>query len=249
MAEKCYSLDCGGISFSYSLLDPRTLRYFAKYIKRCPEEDCGKVIRVTREYMQENRWLVDEDEEYQPFIEFQCLMLATGNALLTHNRALFHGAAFIWNKKAWIITAPSGVGKTTQLRHWCTCFSEEVQVLNGDKPLLECREDGSVWVHSSPWRGKEKLGMPDLHAPLAGIILLERGNHNEMVRLTREEAVLPLFIEFVAYPENEEQIRGQEQILRQILDAVPVWKLINLGDEESAKLTQKTLQSWLEGER
>ena len=247
MAEKYYSLDCGGLSFSYSPLYQETLRYFAKYITKCSEETCGSIIRITPEYMRENRWLVDEKEEYQPFIEFQCLMLATGNTLLAHNRALFHGAAFIWNGKAWIITAPSGIGKTTQLRHLCTCFPGEVEVLNGDKPFLECREDRSVWVHSSPWRGKEKLGKPDLHAPLGGIILLERGDCNEIIRLSAEEAVRPLFVEFVSFPECEEQIKGQAQILRQILNSVPVWKLVNVGDEDSARITLQNLESYLEG--
>ena len=119
-------------------------------------------------------------------------------------------------------------------------------MINGDKPLFECRDDSSVWVHSSPWRGKEKLGRPDMHAPLGGILLLEQGDHNEIRRLTPEEAVLPLFVEFVSYPECEDQIRGQAQILRQVLDTVPVWKLVNLGDEASARLTQQTLENYLE---
>lgn len=119
-------------------------------------------------------------------------------------------------------------------------------MVNGDKPLLECRDDGVVWVHSSPWRGKEKFGDPDLHAPLGGIILLEQGDRNEISMLTQAEAVLPLFTEFVSYPENGEQIEGQVRILRQMLDAVPVWKLINLGDSASALLTRQELEQYLE---
>ena len=239
-------IQLAGIPLRIGFRLPETAKYYSRFLLQedCPEYDIAITEEDIDTYPEQCA-----DGVLHPYDEHYMLIARASQFLLKRHRVLIHGVAFVWKGKAWLITAPSGTGKTTQLRHWCTCFSEEVQVLNGDKPLLECREDGSVWVHSSPWRGKEKLGMPDLHAPLAGIILLERGNHNEMVRLTREEAVLPLFIEFVAYPENEEQIRGQEQILRQILDAVPVWKLINLGDEESAKLTQKTLQSWLEGER
>ena len=246
MQDHHYSLECIGLTVSYSLLYKDTVRYFGHYLIDGIKAENVLNIHVTPEFMQENRWLVDENEESQPFIEFQCLMLATGNALLTHKRALFHGAAFLWRGKAWIITAPSGTGKTTQLKHWRKTLRREIQVINGDKPLLECRDDSSVWVHSSPWRGKEKLGRPDMHAPLGGILLLEQGDHNEIRRLTPEEAVLPLFVEFVSYPECEDQIRGQAQILRQILDTVPVWKLVNLGDEASARLTQQTLKNYLE---
>ena len=246
MEKRCSIQNCGGFVLGYSFLFPETRLLFEGYLTE--ETDCSKYnqIRITPEFMQENRWLVDENEESQPFIEFQCLMLATGNALLTHKRALFHGAAFLWREKAWIITAPSGTGKTTQLKYWNKTLRREIQVINGDKPLLECRDDGSVWVHSSPWRGKEKLGRPDMHAPLGGILLLEQGGHNEIRRLTSEEAVLPLFVEFVSYPESEDQIRGQAQIMRQILDTVPVWKLVNIGDEASARLTQQTLENYLE---
>ena len=67
-----------------------------------------------------------------------------------------------------------------------------------------------------------------------------------MERISMADAVLPLFTEFVSFPENEEQIRCQAEILTRMLDAVPVWKLTNLGDEASALLTQKTLSAYLE---
>lgn len=246
MEKVCGSLDCGGFVLEYSFLYPGTRLFFGDYLKE--EEACfgSPQICVTPEYMEENRWLVYEDENSQPFIEFQCLMLATGNTLLLHNRALFHGAALLWRGKAWILTAPSGTGKTTQLRHWRRLLRGGVQVINGDKPLLECRDNGSVWVHSSPWRGKEKYGKPNRHAPLGGIVLLEQGNRNDIRKLTTEEAVLPLFTEFVSCPECAGHIEGQARILWQILDAVPVWKLVNLGDEASALLTYRTLEQYME---
>lgn len=36
------------------------------------------------------------------------------DALLPYGRILFHGAAILWRGRAWIFTANSGTGKTTQ---------------------------------------------------------------------------------------------------------------------------------------
>ena len=238
-------LDYENFTIKYVYLDPGTRSFFENYLTESAESPDIE-IRVTQEFMRQNHWLIGEYEQSQAFLEFQCLMLATGNELLLHDRALFHGASFIWQGKAWIFTAPSGTGKTTQLRRWHRILKKEVTIINGDKPMLESRADGSIWVYSSPWRGKEKLGCPGLCAPLGGIVYLEQGTNNTIRRLSPREAVLPLMTEFVSYPESVSQISGQAKFLRKMLDAVPVWKLVNIGDEDAALLTMIELQRYME---
>lgn len=238
-----YTLDCAGHPVRLALTIPGTRRLFGEYLTEAEGETFD--IRLTRDYMEENRWIVTPQTR-DDFLEFQTLMLATANHLLAHDRALFHGVSFLWRGRAWIITAPSGTGKTTQLRHWLGMLPREVQVINGDKALLECRADGTVWVHSSPWRGKERIGVPRRGGPLGGVILLEQGEENIITRLSPADAVFDLFVEFISIPETVEQIRLQRDILEKMLDAAPVWKLINRGDEASARLTQDTLAAYLE---
>lgn len=246
MEENFFVLDCGGLPICYSFIYPETCSLFEGYLSKGTADRKGIGIRVTDKFMEENRWLLNSDEESAALLEFQALMLVTGNELLIHNRALFHGAAFIWKGRAWIFTAPSGTGKTTQLRHSRKLLKKEMKIINGDKPLLVMREDGSVLVCSSPWRGKERYGQRGLCAPLGGIILLEQGDHNEVMRLAAADAVIPLFTEYISYPEKEEQILCQAKLLDQILHKVPVWKLVNLGDEDSAALALEALKHYLE---
>ena len=245
MVERLYVLDCGGFSLRYSFLYQETAELFGRYIMCDNNEAAYSVIRVTPKSLEESRWLVDEGEVSKPFLEFQTLMLATGNALLAHGRALFHGAALFWKERAWIITAPSGTGKTTQLRLWMKLLRGDAKLINGDKPILECRSDGTVWVWSSPWRGKEKMGKAGIGAPLGGIILLEQGQYNNIDRMKPSDAVIPLFVEFISIPEDAVQIRGQANILEQMLNSVPVWKLVNTGDDASAALTIRTICNYL----
>ena len=242
--EEHFYLDAGNLPVEFKFIYPKTKKKFGDYLINNPAEvkrNEPHIISISPEYIRQNRWLVDENETSQPFKEFQALMLATGNYLLSYRRALFHGAAFIWRNLAWIFTAPSGTGKTTQLNNWNQLCGRSVQIINGDKPLLECRDDGSVWVHSSPWRGKEKIGSPGLSARLGGIILLEKGENNKIIALNPEDAVRPLFVEFISYPENTDQILQQAELLEHILKAVPIWKLVNVGDMASSEMTQRAL--------
>ena len=239
-----YSLNLGGYEIKYSFLIPNTYRLFGQYIKESGSDSYD--IRLTREYMEECRWLVTEDVT-DDWLEFFSLMLASANHLLSVNRTMFHGASFLWKNKAWILTAPSGTGKTTQLRNWRDLLKRDMKIINGDKPVIVCSDDGKVWAASSPWRGKERLGRPDLCAELGGIILLEQGDHNEMIRMNMQEAVRPLFVEFISIPDTKEQILKQGQILDRILDHAPVWKLVNKGDMESTVLAQTTITEYLEG--
>lgn len=177
--------------------------------------------------------------------EFFLLHLGVSNALLEYKRCLFHGVAFIFQGKAFIFTAPSGTGKSTQFKHWKKLFGKDVQIINGDKPILEFCKDKTIVVHPSPWNGKENFhGYRS--APLAGIIYLEQGKENAITRLTPQEAVIPIYKQFLYLPEKEEHIRAVCRLEDSLLRNIPVWKLVNLGDLDSAQLTHDVLLKYLE---
>ena len=160
------------------------------------------------------------------------------DALLPYGRILFHGAAIVWRGRAWIFTANSGTGKTTQYMLWKLCFGSEIKILNGDKPLLEFRKDG-ILVHPSPWRGKEGLGSLDT-APLGGIILLEQNEENRMRRLLPAEAAGPLLTQLLFTRKNADDVRAACALEERLLAQVPVWLLQNRGDAASAALCRDT---------
>ena len=244
--EKNYCLPCGSKIIKYHFFYPETEKFFDGYLKNSKDINPVCSVSVSPEYMKECRWLIDADEKSVSFLEFQSLMIATANSLLYYGCALFHGAALMWKKGGWIITAPSGTGKTTQLKNWKRLLKSDVKIINGDKPVIESKEDGFFYVCSSPWRGKEKYGIRGISVPLKGIIILERGMENQIIRISPEEAAFPLFEEFVSFPENKEQIQCQAAILKRLLNDVPVWKLINTGDEDSTSMTVTTLEKHLE---
>lgn len=174
-----------------------------------------------------------------PYIEYMELSAKISDALLPLNRVLFHGAAFQWCGKAWILTAPSGTGKTTQYLLWKECFGEDVQIINGDKPVL-CLADGQPIVFPSPWNGKESMGQK-ISAPLGGIILLRKSRENRIRRLTAQEAAGPLFIQFLFSRRTKQDVSAVARLEESMLRQIPVWLLDNRGDPASARLCHDTL--------
>lgn len=90
---------------------------------------------------------------------------------------LFHGSVIAMNGKAYIITASSGVGKTTHTRLWLSEFAGEASILNGDKPIVRII-DGKAYACGTPWKGKEGYGKNEI-LPVEGIAFLTRAEHNK----------------------------------------------------------------------
>ena len=198
-------------------------------------------------------------DQFNARTEFETLVISVSDALIFHSRAVFHGVAFIWKERAWIFAAPSGTGKTTQYRNWKKLWGKEVEVICGDKPILyfgmcdaekedvflEKKED--IIVYPSPWPGKEGYGGRHA-APLAGIIFLEQGERNDIRRMSKAEAVVPIFGQWFTFARTEEQINLMCDLEEELINRVPVWKLTNVGDEDSARLTRHVLEIYLRDE-
>jgi hypothetical protein len=220
-----------------------TRRYFESFIL---DRDCSDTIPA-------DSWLelppVDADALVREqerlgsdpaFAEHSLLIEAFANPVLRYGRFLFHGVSFRWHGKALILTGLSGVGKTTQYHHWLSQFGSEIELISGDKSLIEVRDD-SFLVHPSPWTGKERE-QGTASAPLGGIVLLEQGTENTMRPLTRGEAVFPLLLQFLYRPVDTESLDLVCSYEEKLLSAIPVWKLVNRGDPESAALCYHTLK-------
>lgn len=100
---------------------------------------------------------------------------------------LFHGSVISYRDRAYVITANSGVGKTTHTRLWLSEFQGEAHVLNGDKPIIRIM-DGKAYACGTPWQGKENYGCNEI-LELSGISFLERGEVNRAKDITPTEAV------------------------------------------------------------
>lgn len=250
MTERIYETEYAGHPVRYRFLSPFCRYWFGSWVRRVEAEDCDVAVTprrlaYARELMEEEmrRRDLSSDGLSDAYVEFRTLTELSSHPLIRSGCCFIHAASFLWRGRAWLLSGPSGVGKSTQFLNWQRCFPGELTVICGDMPVLERREDGTIWVHPSPWNGKERLGSKaSPSAPLGGLVLLEQGPDNHIVSLPARDAIPALFSQFILRPDTEEEILGLTSLIDALLRAVPVWKLINRGDDASTELLRQTLK-------
>ena len=236
------TIELAGIPFCYRFFFPQTETYIDKKYYRDEAAICPPVYEVTREYLRDHVGMVTKGSTVE-YLEYCSLLLFFGDLLLKYRRCAFHGAAVLYRGKVWIFAGPSGRGKTTQYLLWKKQFPD-IGIVNGDKPILSF--DGTeILVHPSPWNGKENFHDADA-APLGGIIWLEQGDENQMGRLSRADAVAPVFRSVIFSADTAEEIDYVSGMTEQIIETVPVWRFVNRGDAESVRTAHDTISAFMD---
>lgn len=156
--------------------------------------------------------------------------------MVVYRIILVHGAAVAVNNKCYIFIAPSGTGKTTHIKNWLKMIPG-TYVVNGDKPLIDV--DNKL-VFGTPWCGKEGMNT-NTAVPLAGIVVLERGDCNVINRISFNE-VLPTLLKQCYIPHaNNLSI----EVLKLIgeLSSIPYYQLSCNMEEESAIISYRGMNS------
>lgn len=150
------------MTFEIQLRYPGTERYFSDFLAVGGSPTAH--LQVTQEDLQRASCYCPSDAPPE-FLETVALRRRFADLLLSYSRCLFHSAAFAFQGKAYLLAAPSGVGKTTQLNLWWQLYPGEITIINGDKPALQFQDNGPILVHATPWRGKEALAGTGVRPP------------------------------------------------------------------------------------
>lgn len=240
--ENVYEVEYAGRSVRYSFIFPLTKYYFRGFIRRAQGEEYD--IRVSPELFRLGRELMPE-ETNDAYLEYRLLIELTEQLLLDGGCCMFHSVAFTLGGRAWLLTAPSGTGKTTQYLNWQRLFPGEIEMICGDMPVLELTHEG-VRVHATSWCGKENFGTKSLSAPLGGIVLLEQAGENELTPMEPHDAIFPFFTQFLVRPETEERILALAALMDAML-STPLMRFCNLGDDASTEMLRTNILMTLEG--
>lgn len=241
--NKVYKVVYGSIPVYYSFLFPRTRYYFRDYISEAYDRDKADItVPLAMVHAGRSHFVPGIEDSY---IEYRCLISRTSIYLLRYHACIFHSASFLYKNKAWLLCAPSGTGKTTQYLNWKRLFPDEIMMICGDMPVLECKEDTSIYVHPTSWNGKEHIGN-HISAPLGGIIYLEQGNQNFISRYMPKDGIIPLFGQFMVIPDTADDVNQMVKLIDSMFRFYPVMKYINLGNDESTMILRDTINQLLE---
>lgn len=233
------SVKLAGLPMEIGLQYSKYLYIFAPFASEEPPRAFASVS--PDELARAAAWYPEGGAAYAEMME---LCPRVSDALLPFGRLVFHSLAFEWRGRVWLLTGPSGAGKTTHYLRWKLRYGEELRLLNGDKPLLEIPPEGAITVHPSLWYGKE--GMQQYFSgPLGGIILLEKAEQNQMRRMTPREAAGCLFTQLLITRRDADSVRRACALEQALLERTPLWLLQNRGDSAAAELCRDTLSKEL----
>ena len=121
------------ITLSCRLRYPETAGYFQK---PGPDASCVGTGSVC---LSDDDWdfFLHDGAMDAPHTEYSLLTAPLSDALMEFDRFIFHAVALRWRDRAWLIAAPSGVGKSTQARALQQLRPGEFSVISGDRPILE----------------------------------------------------------------------------------------------------------------
>ena len=226
LADKAVEIECLSRQVFYMCKD-----YLTKFDE--PDILIEQCTRAEIEY-ERKQAAVTSLKEHSMYMKFSDAYLETlavyrkiCDALIDYDTILIHSAAVAVGDKCWLFLAPSGTGKTTHIRNWLSEI-EGAFVVNGDKPLVNVAKKV---VYGTPWCGKEGMNT-NTTVPLAGLVILERGEENTIESIPFSDAV-PSLLRQVYRPDDG---AAMAKVLEHIdaLKDVPTYRLRCNMDKESA---------------
>ena len=171
--------------------------------------------------------------------EISALYRKIADVLVDKGIIVFHSTSFCVDNYAFLVTARSGVGKSTHARLLKEYLGDKFQYINDDKPLLEVKED-NVEVFSTPWNGKERRGN-NIHAPLKAIIFLNRGLDNTYRKIDNKEEIYIKMLSQIYLPKEKNKREKALKVADTLLKNVNFYEINVNQDIDAAKMTYEEI--------
>ena len=133
------------------------------------------------------------------------------------------------DNEAYMFTALSGTGKSTHTNLWLKNIPGSF-IVNGDKPLLQISD--RTYICGTPWAGKDRL-QTNTTVPLKAIVLLERGEKNEITEISFQEA-MPILLTQTHRSTDREHMFKSIALLQKMAQTVRFYRLKCNMEEEAA---------------
>lgn len=222
-----------GIKYRYEF----TKSYVSGYVT---DKEPDFIVEATDADLEAERLLADGPYENE-YLEYVAVYRKIADKLTEYEGAVFHGAVIVLDGKAYIITARSGVGKTTHIRLWLKKFGDKVYVLNGDKPVIRLI-DGKIYACGTPYNGKEGYGREGT-VELAGIAFLERAKENSYVKLSSSEGLVRFMGQIYMNKDNPMTLTRTLRLADKVLSDIPLYEFRCNMDVSAAEMAAEAFLS------
>lgn len=166
------------------------------------------------------------------------LMMAYAFAAACMGTMLMHASVIRCEGKGYLMTAPSGTGKSTHTRLWYDNIPG-CDLMNDDNPVVRIA-DGKAIVYGSPWSGKTRC-YRNIQAPVGAIVRIRQRPENKIRRLRPVEAFCDLLPAMSNMKWDERVYNGVVDGISELIRLVGMYELGCLPNAEAAILCHDTV--------
>ena len=159
------------------------------------------------------------------------LMMAYAFASACSATMLMHASVIRQGGKGYLMTAPSGTGKSTHSRLWLNHIPD-TELLNDDNPVIRVF-DSKALVYGTPWSGKTPC-YKNMQVPLKAVVRLSQAPYNKIARLAPLQAFASLMPACSCKRWDNEAMSLLHKSVEKTITMVPCYHLECLPDEAAA---------------
>ena len=212
-----------------------TKRYCVDFLT---DEEPDYIITMTQEDL-ENESSNSNNGQVYVNEEISALYRRIADLFVEDDIVVFHSSAIAVGGHGFLITARSGVGKSTHAKLLEQYIGDSFKYINDDKPLLKVEENNAT-VYSTPWNGKERRGN-NISAPLKAIIFLNRGETNTFKKIDNKEEIYIKMLSQIYLPKEKSKREKALKIADLLLKNINFYEINVTKDVESAKMTYEEI--------
>ena len=225
-----FRIEIANIVLEINAFNESTRKYCGDFLS---DKQSEYVITMTQEDL-ENEKHINEDGKVYANEEISALYRKIADLFIERNILVMHGSSFKVGNNAFIVTARSGVGKSTHVNLLKEYLGKDFEYINDDKPLLKVEDE--LVLFSSPWNGKERRGN-NTSAPLRSVIFLNRGLTNTYKKLDNNADVYFRLLSQIYLPRDKSKREKALKLIDILLKSVSFYEINVNTDISSAQMT------------
>ncbi len=167
-----------------------------------------------------------------------CMMIAYAFSTVHRSTLLVHASVIRKDGRGYLMTAPSGTGKSTHTFLWYKNIPG-CDLMNDDNPVVRV-EEGHAIIYGSPWSGKTPC-YRNIQAPIGAIVRIQQRPENTIRPMDPVESLAVMLSQVSSMKWDKDIYHTVCSNLSELIGCVPFYELGCLPNAEAAHLCYQTV--------
>ena len=168
------------------------------------------------------------------------MMMAFAFCFASQGTLLVHASVIRKDGYGYLMTAPSGTGKSTHTHLWYENIPG-CDLMNDDNPVVRVMPTGECIIYGSPWSGKTPC-YRNIQAPIGAFVRIQQRPRNEIRQLSAIDAFTTLLPAVSSMKWDKRVYKGICQTISALIGHVKVFELGCLPDAEAAHVCYEAVR-------